>query len=97
MGPQLVSTLVFGLRDDSRVKMKMSSVDYDIKTLLMANIADSLKFLCWAQTDDARDGINRPVSILNTMMRNMESDVVVFDEADDWETMKQRIIEGEEV
>lgn len=38
----LIATLSVGLRDDSRIKSKLSGVDFDIKEYLLSIIADRL-------------------------------------------------------
>ena len=40
----LVATLAAGLRDDSRIKMKMAGVKGDAKEILLATIADTLRY-----------------------------------------------------
>ena len=58
-------TLAAGLRDDSRIKIKLSGARAATDTLLLASIADALNFLAWAKTKAAQTGKNRPKSFLN--------------------------------
>lgn len=46
----LVATLVFGLREDSRLKMKLSGVRYPQDTYTLAMILDSVNHLLWMQS-----------------------------------------------
>ena len=63
------AALAAGLRDDSRIKMKLSGMPADRMTLLTAVIADRLTFLAWAKTKDGAKGRNRPGSILAKLMQ----------------------------
>lgn len=65
---QTAAALAAGLREDSRIKMKLSGLPADRMTLLEAVIADRLTFLAWAQTKDGAEGRNRPESILAKIM-----------------------------
>lgn len=58
-----VATLAAGLRDDSRIKIKMSGAKVPRNTLLLALIADRLSLLWWAKTKDGEKGRNRPHSL----------------------------------
>lgn len=46
----MLATLAAGLRDDSRIKIKLSGARAATDTLLLASIADALNFLAWAKT-----------------------------------------------
>ena len=60
----LAATLAAGLAPDSRIMRKLSGSAVPVSTLLQASAADSLAFLCWAQTEDGVKNRNRPQSIL---------------------------------
>lgn len=66
--PKLVGTLVFGLKDDSRVKMFLTGAKVSIDRLIQARIADELAFLSWTKTKDAQKGRNRPKSIIQSLL-----------------------------
>jgi hypothetical protein len=66
--PILVGTLLFGLRDDSRVKMALSGQNVSLDRYLMARAVDELAFLSWTKTKDAQNNRHRPKSILQKMM-----------------------------
>ena len=65
---QTAAALAAGLRDDSRIKMKIAGMPIDMKTMLAAVIADRLSFIAWTKTKDAEAGRNRPESILLKIM-----------------------------
>lgn len=65
---QKVAIFSVGLRENSRIKMKMSGREYTMDTLLEVAILDNLKWLCWSKTKDASKGRNRPKSLFNKLM-----------------------------
>lgn len=58
-----VATLAAGLRDDSRIKLKVAGENYPLDTMLLAAIADRLSIMIWARTKDGEKGRNRPKMI----------------------------------
>lgn len=64
-----LAALASGLRDDSRIKLKMSGAKVDLKTLLLAVAVDDLQFLKWAKTTAAQNGTNYPKSIVQALMQ----------------------------
>ena len=68
-----------GLRRDSRIKQKLSGLDYSIDEIMTARMVDSLALLVWANTQDAMHGKNRPKSLLDALLgRQKENDTVAF-------------------
>lgn len=51
-----MATLVFGLRDDSRTKMKLSNSKITIEQTLYAMIVDELRFISWTYSKEAHKG-----------------------------------------
>lgn len=63
---EMAAALFVGLRADSRIKMKLSGLKYDIRTLLLAGILDVVSGLAsWK---------DRPKSILKTMLGETEEE-----------------------
>lgn len=89
-----VAVFSCGLRDNSRIKMKMSDQTIQLDTLLMAGISDKLSLLLWIKTKDGMKGINRPSSILNilTGSQSVERKEIVFDSGEDFERMRQQLL-----
>lgn len=65
--PTMVVTLLFGLRDNSRVKMHMSDAKITIEQTLLAIMADALQFIAWSKTQDAKHGKYKKKSILKVL------------------------------
>lgn len=89
------AALFSGLRDDARVKMKLTGTSLSVDRLLRAVIADRLGFLVWAKTADAKHGRNRPASIAAQLMgeANSDSKVRAFRDGAAFERERARIIE----
>ena len=94
LSPLKVAVFSCGLREDSRIKKKLAGVELDLNTLLLAVCADSLQFLAWCKTDNARKNTNRPQSLLELLTKTMKkSDIVGFASAEEFEKDRQAIIE----
>lgn len=91
--PAKVAILVLGLRDDSRTKMKLSGAKITVDQMLLAMIADSLHFISWTKTKDARKGKYKQKSILKTLQgeySNANDDLISFETVEEFEEyMKQ--------
>lgn len=94
-----VAVFACGLRDDSRIKMKISGQLVPIDTLLLAGISDKLSTLVWFQTEDGQKGKNRPTSLINLLTNSKEEskkDVVVFDSGEDFVRTRNQLMVGGE-
>lgn len=91
----LVSTLACGLREESRIKRKMSGTEAaGVDRILLAMIVDGVNTLAWMQTKDGEKGRNRPKSITKEIL-NVEKneDIQSFASAEEFEAERQRILE----
>lgn len=68
----LVATLSSGLRNNSRIRMKMDDAKVEFNTLMIAAMVDQLSFLAWTKTKDAEDGMNKPESIVKSILGEKE-------------------------
>lgn len=57
-----------GLRDESRIKLKVAGLKVDMKTLMIARIADNTALNLYAKTKDARYGRNMPKSMTEALL-----------------------------
>lgn len=91
--PLQVAVLASGLRDDSRIKMKIAGAKLPLQTMLLAMAVDNLSVLRWMQTEDARKGRNVPVSIVSLLTDStQEENIVKFDSKDAFEARKQEVL-----
>lgn len=76
MPPFMVAIFVCGLKDTSRIKMKYLNTDVGIDRLMMAHAVDSLNFIAWSKTKNAKDGINRPKKFVDVLLGKTNNDKV---------------------
>lgn len=86
-----------GLRMNSRIKMKMSGLNYSLETILMAKAVDNLSMLVWSKTKDAQKNRNRPISICQKLFESEmdnASENMTFNSGNDFEKARRLIIDG---
>lgn len=93
--PLTVAIFAIGLRDDSRIKMRLSGAKVSPNILLLSGIIDRLNLLLWTKTEDAKKGWNKPKSILDELY-NKESDVSAFTSGKEFEKERNRLIKEAE-
>ena len=96
---KMVAVFSYGLKDDSRIKMKLNNQLVSLETLLLAGISDKVNTLVWFQTEDGQNGKNRPPSITDSLTSNNRvsentNDFEVFESGEDFEKVRKRLIEG---
>lgn len=91
--PSMVAIFAIGLRDDSRIKMKLSGQKVNTYTLMLASMVDRLNILIWAKTKDAEKGINRPKSILDSLYQR-DSEVSAFKSSKEFEEERAKLLAG---
>lgn len=90
----MVAVFSCGLRETSRIKMKLSGQKIPLDTLLLAGISDNLRLLLWTKTKDGQKNVNRPESILHKLSENnpREKEEIIFDSGEDFEKMRQQLL-----
>lgn len=73
-----IATLAIGLRNDSRIKIKASGLRVDLKTLLLAHIADNTAINVYAKTKDAKSGRNKPKSFVEVLNKDPNKELKQF-------------------
>lgn len=95
--PSQVAIFAIGLRDNSRIKMKISDLKASPEILLQAAIVDRLSILVWMQTKDGVKGINQPKSILSALYNNKkDSNISAFTSGKEFEKERKRLLEQAE-
>lgn len=89
--------LASGLRDNSRIKIKLSGLNAAPETILNAAIADRIGMLVWMQSKDGAKNRNRPASILDKILNpeKKKEDVTTFATGQDFEDEWNRLLGGE--
>lgn len=84
----LLATLAVGLREDSRIKMRLSGMKVKRTEMMLAAAVDRLSMLLWSKTEDGRNGTNRPKSVLDAILGkgNDPKDIQAYDSAEAFET-----------
>lgn len=92
-----LAVLASGLRDDSRIKIKMSGMKTDQETLLLAMAVDNLRFLSWTKTVAAQDGKDRPKSIARVLLGQVEEKPqnVAYGSGEEFDAAWKRLTGGE--
>lgn len=94
-----VAVFSYGLRENSRIKMKMSQNNATFDTMLLAGINDRLSQLIWFKTEDGQKRKNRPQSIVDTLSGNAPSSdksSVSFNSGKDFDEFRNQLINGKE-
>lgn len=92
-----LAVLAAGLRDNSRIKIKMSGVKTDRETLLLAMAVDNLRFLSWTKTKAAQSGNDRPKSIVQALLGQVEEKPrnVAYGSGEEFDAAWKRLAGGE--
>ena len=90
----LVATLSAGLREDSRIKMKMADIKYNFQTLLLASILDGINLRNWLETEREED--TRPESMVNILLgkeKQTFDEKETFISAEEFKQKRKELIE----
>lgn len=91
----LVATLSVGLRDDSRIKMKMNGAKAPLNTIILGAIADRIGNLIWKLSDESKRGPMPPQFlelIYGEDIKRTNSDVLIFDSPQAYEKARYEIL-----
>jgi hypothetical protein len=97
---KMVAVFSFGLRENSRIKMKMNDIEVPFETLLLAGMQDKLNVLIWQQTKDGMNGRNYPASMLALLTKSQQkpktSDLVGFESSEDFLKEREKLLRKED-
>lgn len=92
-----VAILSCGLRENSRIKMKINGTMVPDDILLLAHAVDRLSILIWQNTKDGAKGRNKPYSIAEAMLKIASSGnkfkPSVFNSPEEFEERRKEILE----
>ena len=95
--PKMVAVFSYGLKEDSRIKMKLSGQTVPSDTLLLASMVDKLNTLVWFKTKDGQKGKNMPPSIVSVLTgkdkTDNNKDVVVFNSGEDFVNRRKMLLQ----
>lgn len=82
---EYIAILADGLRENSRIKLKLSGLEVGIDTLLLARICDSTTLNVYAKTKDAKSNRNRPPCMIDVVLkRNKKFKLLNFETGKDF-------------
>ena len=86
--------LAAGLGPNTRIGRKINGVRGNVSEVLLAQILDGVRFLCWAQTEDAKKKRNYPKSVASEFFVSEDKNKYKKTTIEDFERIKQRITGG---
>ena len=87
------AVLACGLRDNSRIKMKLSGVKLPLDTMILAMIYDATKIIAWQRTKDAERGRNPPKSFLNGLLEaDKPKEIMGFNTPDEFRAWRESML-----
>lgn len=91
----VLARLASGLRENSRIRMKLSGLNVQTDTMLLASIADSTSLLTWFNSEAGRKGEGRPPSMVDAILgaKKKEGEALAFDNPEDFEKARREILE----
>ena len=92
--PQTVATLAAGLRDNSRIKMKICGETVGYDTMLLAAILDGINTVAWLLSEDGRRGRNRPKSVVAELRGDLEKEIAIFASIEEYEQARMKAMGG---
>lgn len=91
--PSRVAVFALGLRENSRIMMKMNGDKVTLENMLLASITDRIGLLVWLNTSDGYKGTNRPKAITDMLIGlPNEKEQMSFTTGEEFEKARQRIL-----
>jgi hypothetical protein len=91
--PSQVAILAIGLRDNSRIKMKLSGSKVPPDIFLLVGIFDRLNLLFWSKTKDAEKGRNRPKPLLSLLYEEQkDTDIRAYSSGEDFLKEREKLL-----
>ena len=88
-----VAIFAIGLRDDSRIKLKLSGQKFSQETMILASVHDQLNTLIWFKTKDGQKGINRPPLLTEQLAGIQKQNGVSFDSGKAFEEKRLELLQ----
>ena len=89
----LVGVLSCGLKESSRIKLRLADRSVDYETILLSSIVDKLALILWRDSEDGQKNINRPESLVEKLLNiKEENDLNAFNSIEEYEEARKKII-----
>lgn len=90
-----IATLACGLRESSRIMLKLSGASVSNDTFILADAADSLRLLAWAKTVDGQKNKNRPDSLVDLIVNGVkQKETEGYSSAEEFEAAREKFLKG---
>lgn len=86
---RLLATLAVGLREDSRIKMRIEGQRVPRSELLLAAVLDKLSMIAWFLSEDGQKNVNRPTSMVEVLLGEPSSQASAIESFDTAEQFEQ--------
>jgi hypothetical protein len=93
LSPQKIAVFSIGLRENSRIKMKLAGQSVPLETLLLAGIQDRLSISLWFKTKDGQKGKNKPKMVVDILNKPVEKPKrkMQFNSGEEFEKYRQQL------
>ena len=93
---ETLAVLASGLRDNSRIKMKIAGINYIPMEMVVPRIADCVSLLLYSFTKDAKYKRNMPTMFTDIMAgkKTKTDDLMTFSTGAEFMAARERIING---
>lgn len=91
---RLLGILVAGLGENTRIGKRINGVRGTVSEVLLAQILDGIRFLCWAKTEDGQKGKHRPKSVASEFFVSEDKEKTKAVSIDNFEKIREKIIGG---
>jgi hypothetical protein len=92
--PMDVATFSVGLRENSRIKLKLNGYKVAFETILLAACLDKLNFLAYTKTEDAQKHRNPPQSTVAKLLdisEDTQGEYETFNSGEEFEQALEKI------
>ena len=84
----------YGLREDARIRLKLSGAKARLDTMLLAMAVDALNTLVWQNTQAGHEGRDHPRSVLALLRGDPEPEKRGFDTPEEFDAWRNSLLTG---
>jgi hypothetical protein len=84
----------YGLREDARIRLKLSGAKARLDTMLLAMAVDALNTLVWQNTQAGHEGRDHPRSVLALLRGDPEPQKRGFDTPEEFDAWRNSLLTG---
>lgn len=92
------ATLAAGLRDTSRIHLKMAGMPCSFERLLLAGVFDAARVANWQRTKDGQTGRSKPEMVVRQILKSGQKNdaqaVEAFTDGDAFKQAREKLLNG---